>query len=572
MTRPGLHGRNRRRLLALAIVLLGLLDVALAVFKKRAGHLSLVESALGIESFATPRFLLLAGAVGLLSVVPGILHGKRFAWWIALGGCVLSFSSHPLRSGDVDSFGVVLAPAVSAALLISYRLFPARADPVRARQGLVWLLGGSAAVLAYGFVGIYFLDRELEHQTSLDESLEMAVRLLFILPASSINPVSRHGAWFIDSVRLLASMVVAISLWHFLRPVVFRASMGRAERHRVEALLAEYARTSLAYFHLLDDKSYFFSDDGNAFIGYKVVGHVAVALGEPIGSEQSCRQVVSAFAEFCDLNGWAFCFHQVTGGGAALLKSAGLAIMKTGEEAIVPVREFALAGKSFKHLRNTVNRLEKEGYTVGFLAQPIPEAVLSELQAVSDAWLADGGHRERTFTLGTFGRDYLRATSVIVVKDGQGRIEAFANVLPSFRSTAGMFDLMRRRPDSADGVMDYLFVRLIEDFRSKGYEGMNLGFAPLSKIEGDSLTARALRLLYVRGGRAFNFQGLRAYKDKWKPLWEPRYLAYRDDIQLPQLALAVARAGEAGGALPLPAWVPRRPRSRIGRAVGAGGS
>ena len=52
------------------------------------------------------------------------------------------------------------------------------------------------------------------------------------------------------------------------------------------------------------------------------------------------------------------------------------------------------------------------------------------------------------------------------------------------------------------------------------------------------------------GGRAFNFQGLRTYKEKWKPEWQPRYLCYRSEVQLPALALAVARAGELSGQLP----------------------
>ena len=55
---------------------------------------------------------------------------------------------------------------------------------------------------------------------------------------------------------------------------------------------------------------------------------------------------------------------------------------------------------------------------------------------------------------------------------------------------------------------------------------------------------RVLRLLYERGGRAFNFQGLRQFKEKWHPAWEPRYVVYRSELQLPQIALAIARAGE----------------------------
>ncbi len=92
--------------------------------------------------------------------------------------------------------------------------------------------------------------------------------------------------------------------------------------------------------------------------------------------------------------------------------------------------------------------------------------------------------------------------------------------------------------------MDLLFVALIERFRAEGLTGMTLGFAPLANIEGDGLVPRALRTLFEREGTAFNFKGLYAFKAKWSPRWEPRSLVYRSDLELAQLAFAVARVGE----------------------------
>jgi phosphatidylglycerol lysyltransferase len=97
--------------------------------------------------------------------------------------------------------------------------------------------------------------------------------------------------------------------------------------------------------------------------------------------------------------------------------------------------------------------------------------------------------------------------------------------------------------------MDFLFVAMIEHFKNLGLDGMNLGFAPLANISGGGVAGATLRLLYARGSAAFNFRGLRTFKQKWKPDWQPRYLVYRSDFQLPAIALAVARAGERSGSL-----------------------
>ncbi len=555
MTRPGVPGLWRRRGVAVSAALLGLLNITLAAVKHPLIRVGPLHGAIPHTAVVSSRYVLLVAGLVLLTSARGLLHGKRQAWRIALGAAVLSLLAHPFKR--VDIAGAVATAIVITVLAGSAGLFPARSDPARARQGLLWLLLGELAVFVYGVVGLYFLDAQFLEPTDFPEAFSNAGRLLFVLPRSTISPATRHGEWFVDSVRVLAVVVFLIAAWHLLHPVIDRALPGRAERRRVESLLQGYATSSIAYFQLLDDKSYFFAESGDAFIGYKVVGSTAVALGEPIGEPSSCKEVARAFAEYCDLNGWAFCFHQVTGPGAELLRSIGLNAIKIGEEAVIPLAEFNLAGKSFKHIRHASNRLEREGFVVAELPHPLDQATLEELEVVSNAWLKEGGHRERAFTLGAFDRDYLGETAVFAVRSPNGRIEAFANVIPSYRSSQGNFDLMRRRPDAPDGAMDFLFVYLIRWFRERGFDGMSLGFAPLANIEGSGVVARALRLFYAHGSRAFNFRGLRAFKEKWHPRWEPRYLVYRSELELPGLALAVVRAGERRGHVPW-SWLGRR--------------
>jgi lysylphosphatidylglycerol synthetase-like protein (DUF2156 family) len=93
------------------------------------------------------------------------------------------------------------------------------------------------------------------------------------------------------------------------------------------------------------------------------------------------------------------------------------------------------------------------------LPPPIDAGTLAALRVVSDAWLAAGAHRERTFTLGRFDPAYLRDTPVIAVIDSVGGIQAFANVLPAYRSPNASFDLMRRR----DGYRDDSDFIVLED-------------------------------------------------------------------------------------------------------------
>lgn len=537
-----LPGRATRRVAAGGALALAFTDVVLAAARQPALRLGPVQIELAERTVEGFRYLLLVAALVLVSSARGLLHGKRQAWRWAVAASAASLMAHHLKGAD--AIGDAAATGLVFVLVAGRRWFPAGNDPATARRGLVWLVAGEAAVFSYGLAGTYLLDSHLRSSTTLGDAVGNAVRLLFVLPAASVTPANAHGAWFVDSVRVLALAVLLVGVVQTLRPVVLGAARTEAERARVADLLERHAATSLAYFHLLDDKHHFFAEDGRAVISYKLVGSVAVALGEPIGEAGPCREVAEAFAHHCDLNGWRFCYHQVTPEAAEWLTATGLRALKLGEEAVVEVGAFDLSQPHFKSVRNKTARLVREGVWVEELSGPLDDATMAELAEVSAAWLAHGGHRERTFTVGRFDADYLRSTTVLVARSPGGRIEAFVNILPSFCSSEGNFDLMRRRPDAPRNVIDLLFLHLIERSRDLGLSGLNLGLAPLANIEGDGVAERALRLLAERGDAAFHFQGLRTFKQKWLPRWEPRYLVYRSDLQLPELAVAVARAGE----------------------------
>jgi phosphatidylglycerol lysyltransferase len=63
------------------------------------------------------------------------------------------------------------------------------------------------------------------------------------------------------------------------------------------------------------------------------------------------------------------------------------------------------------------------------------------------------------------------------------------------------------------------------------------------------LWTRAGALVARRGEAYYNFAGLRAYKEKFSPVWEPRYLASPGGLALPRMLANVASliAGGLGG-------------------------
>ena len=533
--------RQSRRLAAVLAVAAGAstITAAAASRRHRAGFLGLEWAA---NVVIGGRYGLVVCGVTLVVLARGLLHGKRTAWRLALVAVVVAAAGLRLRGLNLAVMGAL---ALLAVVLCVYRpAFRANSDPARARRGWWILVAGETTVLLYGVIGVYLLDPDFRRSTTLDDSVMSSLRLLFLLPGTSVSPATGHGAFLLDSVRVSSFAVAMAGLVSIVATVVARATPDNVDRRATEDLLAVWATTGLAPFVLSDDKNWWFTADRSAVLAYKVVGRTAVVLGEPIGSSAGCLAAAHEFLEFCDGNGWTVGFHQVTCAGRDVLAQAGLHSLKVGENAIVPIDEFDLAAPQHKSLRSALRRVERSGYRIVTLVQPIDATTMDALRDVSDAWLALGGHRERNFTLGQFDPEYLRSTTVLALVDAEDRIVAFVNLLPTYRSVNGNFDLMRRSADAPNGAMEALFVAMIERCRQLGLKGLDLGMVPFANADESSIAGRTLRAVYQGGRGMFNFEGLRSFKQKWEPKWEPRYICYETDTDLPMLAAAIARASE----------------------------
>lgn len=523
--------------------MVGATDLTLAAAARTHVRVTPLAFAWGMEVLVGARYFVLLSGLVLLVLARSLLHGSRPSWRIACVAACASVAGHHLK--DADAIGLFTSVTLVIVLLITRPAFTARADPARARTAW-WVLGaGEAVVLVYGVVGVYELDAQFRTTTTVGQSLVTAVRLLVLLPATGVEPVTRHGVWFLESVRASALLVVLAAMLCGVRSVVARRTTDEAQRYRVEQLLDRWGTTSLAPFHVFGDKQLMLASNGEAFVGYAVVGSTAVVLGDPIGDPRSIDLVVTEFLAMCDTNGWTPAFHQVTPAAVAVLRRFGLRALKIGEEAVIQVQDWSLDAAHNKWLRSALRRVQRAELEVIEIPRPISDEDFAALHAVSDAWLTSGGHRERTFSVGQFDRDVLDRSTVLAVRHRPtGDIAGFVNVLPSYRSDTGNFDMMRRRPGAPNGTMDALIVAMIDRCRQAGMRGLTLGMVPFAGAGAETLVDRSLRLLYEHGEWAFHAQGLYRFKDKWQPQWVPRYLAYRTDTELPRVAAAVVRAGE----------------------------
>ncbi len=351
-----------------------------------------------------------------------------------------------------------------------------------------------------------------------------------------------------DAPRFLRASVGVVGLMlifaiqRLLRPATPHAEVPTtADLDRAAAVVGtdRNSQTNLA---LLGDKALLFGEDGKAFIMYGVEGRSWIAMGDPVGADEEKQDLIWKFREICDVHaGWAV-FYEVQRSNLHLYLDVGLTLLKIGEEARVPLEDFSLAGGSRKWMRKMIGRVEEEQCSFELIPCDRVPPILPELRAISDAWLSEKKTREKGFSLGFFAEDYVKRFPVAVVRKDD-RIVAFANVWTSAHGEEVSVDLMRQAIDAPSGVMDYMFVQMMTWGHDAGYRWFNLGMAPLSGLENRSIApmwTRVGALTYRFGENFYNFQGLRQYKDKFDPVWEPTYLASPGGLALPRILTNLA--------------------------------
>ncbi len=313
------------------------------------------------------------------------------------------------------------------------------------------------------------------------------------------------------------------------------------EMARVSDVVARWGRCT-SHLAFTGDKRFRFSPGGTAFLMHQVQGRSWVVMGDPVGDPADFRELVRGFVEEVDRHGGRPVFYNVLPDHADLYRECGLSLAKLGEEAVVPLAEFTLAGRARVNLRNCRNKSQRLGLRVEFVAPEDVEPLLPALREVSDAWLAHRNGKEKRFSLGAFDEEYVRRFPLVVVRQEE-RIVAFATLWVSGDGREVQVDLMRRLPDGPRTVMTFLFVECLSWARENGFTSFNLGMAPLSGLRTDAtapLWDRIGHLLWSRGERFYNFRGLRTFKHGFDPRWRTCYVAAPGGLALPNAMRDVA--------------------------------
>ena len=474
---------------------------------------SLIETSHVLASMTGLLILVMARAVRLK---------LRSAYYATLILLIVGALASLFKGGDYEE-AIVLTTMVCLLLparSIFYR--PSRLDQVGINTH--WVMAIVVILGVATWLG-FFSYREVEYSHDLWWKFELQ------------SDASR----FLRSTLASVILLCAIFAFFFIRRSRFKPHSPDAEEMALADFYVRKSHDSNQFLALTGDKHFFWNESKTGFISYVTSGKYWIAIGDPCGAQIVQDELLWQFHEAADRFGAKLVFYRVRPAMLPMYLDLGLTLVKLGEEAIVDVTAFSLKGQARASLRHAHNKMQRDNWQFSVVPRESVGEIIETLAIVSNDWLSTKNTREKGISLGFFDRDYLLRNDVAVIRQDE-KIVAFANLWKPDNQTELSIDLMRYSQDAPGGTMEYLTICLMLWAQEQGYQSFNLGMAPLSGLEYHALAPMWHKIgssVFRYGNEFYNFQGLRAYKDKFDPEWSPRYMAVPSMLDVPSALLQI---------------------------------
>jgi lysyl-tRNA synthetase class 2 len=477
-------------------------------------------------------------ALILLAAARGLLLRRRVAYYVVLALTILSM----LDAVDGRDFRRLLILGVAAAGFVRYRgEFDTTPSRIRAalRAGLVTY----GVAVAYGLV---ILVVQWHHITPDPSASEAGREILAGLSASGSGPLHFDGSadhWFLASLGILGGGGLLAMFVTLLSPAPAPPPGTDEERAEAARLVDADGSDTLAPFLLRGDKSYVFSPDRRAVIGYRVLFGVAAAGADPVGDPHSYPGAVAEFVALARRSGWRIAVLGAREDLLDLWTPYGMRAIGIGDEVLLTPGEFGLSGRSMRNVRQAVRRTHNAGVTT----EVLPEGALTEddrerLRALATEAL--GGVEERGFSMNMDGLLTGRhAFPVLVVaRDADGTPVGFQRYLPSASARRLSLDVMRRAPGSPNGLNERMIADIMEYAAEHGVEEVSLNFAAFRELfeteDRGALEQGTYHVIHLLD-RFVKVESLYLFNRKFKPRYVGRKVVFPSWASLLPIAVAL---------------------------------
>lgn len=322
------------------------------------------------------------------------------------------------------------------------------------------------------------------------------------------------------------------------------------ETERARALVLAHGWNTTCYQILSPGFGYWFSERGDAVVGYVRYSGVRVVAGAPVCARERLEEVVREW-EASDPRNPACYFGAERRLQSILANRNTHSSVVLGAQPVWHPHSWARAIDTDPSLRAQRARARNKGVRV----EETTVARASRdpgLRRCLDEWLATRGLPPLHFMVEpeTLGR--LDDCRVFVATRG-GVPVGFVNLAPIPRRNGWLTEQFVRGADAPNGTVETMLDAAIRAVGEDGAEMVTMGIAPLSRRGYDAPMANpiwlrvAQRWARAHGRRFYNFDGLDTFKAKFHPdYWEPIFAIASGERFSPRNLWAIAAAFAQG--------------------------
>ena len=499
--------------------------------------------------------------LALVMVSHGLRRRKRRAWDATVALLAFGLIAHTvlgliLRQLELHTLRPAIRPAVAigtAVVLVAFiwfrREFYAFGDR-GSRWRALWVLGYLiAADILIGLAYLALSRNGLAANYSPWDRIHTVVANLagFSGPVVIKSDSSSDHFGFITSGLGIFTVVVAIFM--LLRPARRAGRMSTGDAAGIRQLLISHGeQDSLGYFALRNDKNVIWSASGKACVAYRVLSGVMLASGDPIGDPEAWPGAIHTFLDEASRHAWVPAVMGCSEQGAQIwCREGDLTALELGDEAVVNVADFSLAGRAMRNVRQMNTRVCKEGYTAQLRrVQDMTAEEIARINRQADTWRGSSIERGWSMALGRVGGQY-DGRCVIATACQDGEMRALLHFVP-WGDDGLSLDLMRRDRAAKPGLNDFMIVEAIKQAPQLGVRRISLNFAMFRAAleRGERIGAgpvlRAWRGILIFLSRWFQIESLYKFNAKFGPEWVPRFLVFPNTRDAPRIGLAALEA------------------------------
>jgi len=495
----------------------------------------------------TGHLLTVLVGLALLFLAGQIARGKRRAWQVNLVLFGLGAVTNLLKGPHPIS--AAYCAAMVAALVAYRRLFRGRADPPSLLQLLKLVPVYAGSVVLFGLASLGVERKHLGGQLTLAGALDTIVKGVVGVSGPYTYQRDFFRDFFPNALLMLGVVGVVGIAFLLFRPLRARHPHTESDWTHARRLVNQYGADTLAYFALRDDKSFFFSCDGEVLIAYTYLGGFALVSGDPIGADASIDLALDEFMDFCQQRSWRVAFLAARSSEMPRYAARGLRSFYLGDEAIIECDTFTMEGSAMKSVRAAVRRVARTYRFEVMRESQAPAALVRQLNAISEQWRGKAPERGFTMSLsqdiegGGRNPEFL----LCVALDEKGAPGGFLRIVPAYGEDFGYtLDLMRHLPDAPNGMTEYLIAQTALALGREGISRLSMNFAMWGKLFDEDVHFSAPQRLAKRAVEILNpffqIKSLYDFNAKFSPHWVSRVLVFQEPTDLPRVGLLYAGA------------------------------